>query len=296
MASPRGSQTGCITLVVVAALFLVGARTLASWVLDFQWWREMGQVETWFNMLGYAVAPAVLVAAIAFIAFWIAHARGMKSAGVRMRDYPAYARLSTLGVLLVAIIFSAAVVNSWTIVRFFGGRGAVPDAWRDPTFGMPLPFYLFDLPFYTMLLQAVLGLCIVGALVYYVAARAWAVVSSVPRSRGEFELELPDLAALTQRETRFLMTLGGIFLIAMAISLFLDRYQLLLSEHSFMVGVDWVNEKIAIPLLMGQRWSVHRCCAAVVVGKMAVGVRVTGTFHRGSLCRSASRGRRLCAA
>jgi uncharacterized protein len=276
MASPRGSQTGCVTLVVVAALLMIGGRTIASWVLDFHWWREMGQVDTWLSMLGYAVSPAVLVAALAFIIFWMAHARGMKSAGVRLRDYPSYARLSTLGLLLVATIFSAAVVNSWTVVRFFGGQGAVADAWRDPTFAKPLTFYLFDLPFYVMLLRGVLALCVVGALIYYVAARGWTMATNMPKMRGEFELELPDLAALTNRELRFLMTLGGVFLLAMAVSLYLDRYQLLLSEHTFMVGVDWVHEKLTIPLL----WANAAACiiAAVLLwtGKWRMAVAVLG--------------------
>ena len=39
-------------------------------------------------------------------------------------------------------------------MRFFGSRelAAAPDAWKDPVFSHTLPFYLFDLPFYSGLL------------------------------------------------------------------------------------------------------------------------------------------------
>ena len=65
-------------LVVAAVLLLFFARAIASYIIDFEWWREMGQVETWISMLLYGVTPGILASVIAFAAFWIAHARGMK--------------------------------------------------------------------------------------------------------------------------------------------------------------------------------------------------------------------------
>jgi hypothetical protein len=47
-------------------------------------------------------------------------------------------------------------------MRFFGSRGLAvpPDAWRDPVFSRPLPFYLFDLPFYSDLIGFMFALAI----------------------------------------------------------------------------------------------------------------------------------------
>ncbi len=245
----RRSQTGCVTLVVVAGLLLIGARTLSGWVLDYEWWRELGRVETWISMMLYGLGPAAAVAVLAFVLFWIAHARGLKAADTRMRDHVFYSRAVTLGLLLLGFLFASIVVDSWTVVRFFGGHGLPGASWRDPAFGKPLAFYLFDLPFYSMLLRVVLGLCIVGGLVYYLTTRAWQLGRNLPDlQRGEFAIQMPNFRAMTL-ESRFMRLLIGLFIIALAVRLYLDRFDLVFNDHGFMVGVDWVNDHITIPLL-----------------------------------------------
>ena len=57
-------RAGCITLVIVVLLLFIGARSLAAWALEYQWWREMGHVDTWIALWIYAVGPGVAVALI----------------------------------------------------------------------------------------------------------------------------------------------------------------------------------------------------------------------------------------
>jgi uncharacterized membrane protein (UPF0182 family) len=268
---PR-SQTGCVTLVIVIGVLLTGARSLSSWILDYQWWRELGHVDTWISMMIYSVGPGVVVALLAFVVFWTAHARGLKAAGTRLRDHSLYARLLTLGLLLLGIFFAGVVVDSWAVVRFFGGHSLSNDAWRDPAFGRPLAFYLFDLPFYSMLLRVVLGLCIVGGLVYYLTTRGWQLRKRLPELPREFPIDMPEFRTMTALESRFLRALLGIFILAFAVNLYLDRYDLVFNDHGFMVGVDWVNENVTIPLI----WvSVVGCVAGALllwVGRWRVAV------------------------
>ena len=55
---PRSSRrTLRITLIVVILLVLVGARTIASTVIDYQWWKELGQVDTWLSLYLYSIGP-----------------------------------------------------------------------------------------------------------------------------------------------------------------------------------------------------------------------------------------------
>ena len=60
-------------------------------------------------------------------------------------------------------------------MRFFGSRGitAPPDPWQDHVFSHPLPFYLFDLPFYSDLLGFVFGLALLSACCFWGTARGW---------------------------------------------------------------------------------------------------------------------------
>jgi uncharacterized membrane protein (UPF0182 family) len=253
--TPSGSRRlpgGLITIVFALFLLLAGARTLAGWLLDYDWWKEVGQVSTWFSMMLYSVGPGVGCWLIAFAIFWIAHARGMKNGGARLGLYPTYARLTTLAILVVAILFAASTVDAWTIVRFFGGRSLHndPNPWRDPAFGQPLAFYLFDLPFYRDLLTIVLGLCVLAALFYWITSRGWQIFLSQYRNPDHpfaFNITQADLTAAL--EAGFVRTLAAIFLLGMAVRAYLNRYDLLLDDHGFMVGLDWTSDTIRLPLV-----------------------------------------------
>ena len=289
----RSPQLGCITIAVALVVLLLGGRALASTFLDYQWWRELGQVDTWLSMMGYTAGPGAGLTLIAFAAFWIAHARGVKAAGTRLRDHHVYARLTTLALFLIAVIFAAAVEDSWTIVRYFGGSGSAGAQWRDPAFGKPLTFYLFELPLYSMLLRAVLGLCVVGGLIYYLTTRGWGLSASLPRNAREFNIDFSDLKALGGLESRFISTLAGVFLMAWAVRLYLDRYDLLSADHGFMVGVDWVAENVAIPLIwvsiagsllaaglvFVRRWKLAAAVIALFVVTRAVAPRIVSAVY-----------------
>ena len=70
-AAPR-RHYGMITLVILLLLVLLGARSIATYVIEYNWWREMDQVQTWIALLMYSlapVAPAVQMAPSARRAF-----------------------------------------------------------------------------------------------------------------------------------------------------------------------------------------------------------------------------------
>ena len=66
---------------ILALLFvvLIGARSIASYTIEYEWWKELGQVSTWTSMLLYGFGPSVIATLIVFIVLWIGHARGMKA-------------------------------------------------------------------------------------------------------------------------------------------------------------------------------------------------------------------------
>src|SRR5580692_9745118 len=113
-------------LVGMAVLLLIAIRvvtTAANFIIEYHWWREVGQASTWISMLWYSIAPAAAGAVMAFIVLWISHARGLRFAGVLRRDFPLYIRLTTVGLAIVAIVFASTSIDYWTVMRFFGSRG-----------------------------------------------------------------------------------------------------------------------------------------------------------------------------
>jgi len=240
-----------ITAGVILVLLLIGARSIANYAIEIAWWKELGQFDTWVSMLTYSVAPLIGATLLAFAVLWLAHARALKFAGTSLREHPAYARLSTLALLALGYLVAVGSIDTWTVIRFAGARGLPPaaTAWHDAVFQKPLSFYLFDLPFYDLLRGYVLGLVIVAILVYWVAARAWQLRYRFPAMRDSHEID-PHLFRLEGGlESRFVRGAAVVLLLAMAVKFFLGRYQMVYNEHgTFLVGVDYVDQNIGIPL------------------------------------------------
>jgi uncharacterized protein len=253
-----------ITLITLALVLLVGARSIASYTIDFEWWKEMGQLNTWLSLLTYSVAPIILATLVAFAALWIAHARALKFAGTGLGDHPIYARVSALALLLVGYLIAASSIDTWTVVRYAGSRGlpAAATAWHDAVFQKPLSFYLFDLPFYLSMRSYLLALVIFCILVYWIAARGWQLRYRLPHLRETPELDPSVLRLEGGLESKFLRGAAVALLLAVALRFFLARYEMVYNEHgTFLVGIDYVDQNIGIPL----QWLVIFACLAAAV-------------------------------
>src|SRR5579863_9148272 len=248
-------------LIVVAVLAIVAlwaSSTAADFIIEYNWWKELGQVSTWASMLWYSIAPTVAGSILAFVALWVAHARGLHFAGIQSRDHRLYSRLVPVGLAIVAIIFASNSIDYWTVMRFVGSRGlaAPADAWKDQVFGRALPFYLFDLPFYAQVLGYVFVLAILCALVFWATARGWQLADrfryGVVNDGPNRTITLGPGSLLLPGATRagFVRVLSVIFLLGFAAWIYLRNYELLLNSHPFMTGADFVDQKVTLPL----RW------------------------------------------
>lgn len=263
-ASSRRSRFGLMSLVFLFFVLLFSARTIANFVVDYQWWKELGQVPTWFGLLSYGIIPLTVATLLAFAVLFVAHARALKFAGVRLRDERRYAKISTLALLVLAYLASAATINTWTVVRYAGSRnlGAAASTWSDPVFNQPLSFYLFDLPFLSMVRSYVVALAILSILVYWVAARAWQLRYRFSEFRDMHEFDPTILRLEGGLESRFLRGAAVVFIVALAFRFWLARYEMVYNEHgAFMVGIDYVDQTFGIPLL----WAVIAACAVAAV-------------------------------
>lgn len=254
----KTSQIRNLILVALVLLLITGSRKIASFVIEYNWWKEVGQIDTWVKMLLYEIAPTLGAALLAFLALWAAHARGLHFAGIHSRDRRLYSRLAPVALAAAALLFGAATADYGTVMLFVGSRGipAPADAWKDQVFSRTLPFYLFDLPFYSALLGFVFSLSILCVLVFWATARGWQLAERfrVWRLSGgspeTFELDPKALLLPGATRTGFARVMGVVLLLGFAAWVFLGNYRLLLNSHAFMTGADFVDEKITLPL----RW------------------------------------------
>ncbi|HTQ54139.1 MAG TPA: UPF0182 family protein [Bryobacteraceae bacterium] len=258
-----GGRGARITIIVLAVVLLLAARSLASFSIEYQWWRELGQIDTWLAMLAYGFVPLLAATLIAFLVLWIAHARALKFAGTGLGEHRLYAWISSLGLLFVGYLIAAGSIDTWTVVRYIGTRGVPLDAhaWRDAVFGLPLRFYLFDLPFYSGLRGYLLALIIVSVLVYWIAARGWQLRYRLPEMQDLRQIDPSFFRLEGGLESRFLRGALVVFLLALALRFFLARYEMVYDDHGFMVGIDYVDQNVALPL----QWLVIVSCMAASV-------------------------------
>lgn len=260
-------RRGLWAILIAFLIVLFSARSIANYVIDYHWWREMGQVDTWLSLLAYQLAPFLAAALVIFLVLFTAHFRGVRYSGARLGRYRWYARITTVALFVLALILAASVIDTWTVVRFFGGARlpAAATAWHDPVFSHPLKFYLFDLPFYGLLLRSVLVLVVVTAILYWVTARLWQLrdMFDAARSGGQIGIDA-RIFFEGARESRFLRGLAAVFLLSLAVRLFLGRYNMLWDDHGFLVGIDWLDQNVTLPL----QWLVILSC--VVAAALAL--------------------------
>src|SRR3954470_13858875 len=104
---------GVLIVIGLVVVLLLG-RTIAGYIIDYEWWREVGQLSTWTTSILYGTVPQIAAIVLLFGVFWIAHARGMKRAGTGLSEHPVYGRIATVFLFVLALIVGAATVDSWT--------------------------------------------------------------------------------------------------------------------------------------------------------------------------------------
>ena len=255
----RAKSFGLAGIAVFIFLVVVGANWAASLLIQYSWWKEVGQVKTWLDLYAYSTLPVTAGALVGWIALLIAHSRGLHFAGGRVSDYPIYSRLSALALLGVSFVVSDANIDGWNLLRFAGSRTLSNTvAYHDPIFGQPASFYLFDLPFYADLRGYIFSLVLVTILVYWITARGWQLRFVVPEMpQGGFDLSILHLPG--GLESTFLRFATAILLFAFACRFYLGRFQMVWNQHRFMTGIDYTDDHFSLPLY----W--------VVIGAMILG-------------------------
>ncbi len=271
---PTSSAPKFKALILGALLlfFFLFSRGIAGLFLDYRWWSEMGQVNTWARMWLYRWAPVLIQWLILFVVIWWAHARGLKYAGSGLRQNPTYAKLSTAAALLLSLFLSSAAVDGWTVARYVGGRD-VPSTWTDPVFGESLAFYFFRLPFYSSLASFFALCAAAGAVVYYATARLWQLRLRFPDLWRQGQVEWDDVKRLGRLETGIFKAMIALFLLGLAVNFWLGRYSMLYSDHGeLMVGMDYVQQNVGLPLQTAKAMAAVLAAILVVLGQRKLAI------------------------
>ena len=246
-----------VYFVAALGILFVVAIAGASTVIEYSWWQEMGQVDTWLSMASYRYLPRLLGALLLFVALRFAYAQGRRIARSleNVVDInPAGNLFANLGIAVVSLMVAWATIDAWVVAQFFGGRSsAVAASWVDPVFGKPLSFYFFELPFYRDSVTFLLTAGVLTILVYY--------GSSIPFGAKNVKFEFGRLARIVV----------ALVLVAYAARLYLNRFELVMADHSFLTGADYVDEHIRLPLAWLAIGTFLVMAALMLAGRYAIG-------------------------
>jgi hypothetical protein len=271
-ARPYSRRSGLVLFGAALILLLIFGGSLCSLLIDYKWWGEMGQVNTWQRMWLYRYVPDIAQWLILFLVLWIAHARGMSHAGASSRGRGKYKILVSVAILVVSLVLAAASIDGWVIARYIGGRG-IDATWQDPVFGRSLVFYFFELPFYSQLIGFVEVCAAAGAVVYYVTARVWQMQTQFPDLWASGHLNWDDLRRLGRLETGIFKLLLAFFLVGLAAYFWLERYELLYTDHGeLMTGVDYVQQHIGLPLQTAKAVAAVLAAILVLAGRRKLAI------------------------
>lgn len=112
----------------------------------------------------------------------------------------------------------------------------------DPIFGLDVSFYTFNLPFYAKLislLSIILMISIIISVAYYSYLFRWV------RSLEELGEIFPQMGFT------HIAFLASFFLAILAAFFYLNRFEILTSQHGIVAGALYVDVRIKIPLLLG---------------------------------------------
>ncbi|MFJ4997568.1 UPF0182 family protein [Microbacterium sp. NPDC088619] len=244
-ATPRTSRRIFgISLAIIAAL-IAAFFVFASLYTEFLWFDQVGfegvLTTQWIATAVMFVVGFLGMAVPLFVAIQLAY---------RLR--PVYVRLSSQLDRYQEVIEPLRRLAMWGMPIFFGlfAGFSAASQWKtvwlwangvatdtvDPQFGVDTGFYMFAMPFYSILLafvSAVLLLTlIVTALVSY-------LYGSVRIGQGELRISKPARIQLA--------IIAGLYLLVQAASLWLDRYKTLVAQDDRIVGPAYTGVNATIP-------------------------------------------------
>jgi len=231
-------------IIPVAVLIIIAAGF--SFLGDFFWFEATGYKEVFLTIV---ISSALLGVAAAALFFGFSYLNAMiaaKNGSVTGRSSHGTKQLLSLFCLIFALLSGISMAASWEIVLRFINQA--PFGIADPIFGLDAGFYIFSLPFYSLVVNYFIGLIV------------FAIIASVAgflMESGIFRFEMDTFTIAAHREDIHiqgyipqLSVLLFLLFTALAARIWLARYDLLFTSGGTVYGVGYTDANVTLPVLM----------------------------------------------
>ncbi|MFD4405443.1 UPF0182 family protein [Nocardia sp. NPDC058499] len=267
---PRGARLLLIGGVGFLVFLLVVARLVGVYT-SWLWFGEVGFREVWrtvlFTRISLFVVISVLVGGVLFAAMWLAFRCRPLVALPRTEDYLLPYRTTVLRRPLwfglgiaggIGVISGLIGQSRWTTVQLFLHGGSFDI--RDPEFGHDIGFYVFDLPFYRLVVTWLLVVIFLG---FLAGLATHYLFGGLRLSGGRPGLSHPARVQL--------VVFAGLFVLMKAIAYWFDRYTLLAgdSQEPTFTGAGYTDINAVLPAKL-ILFAIALICAAAFFSAVVV--------------------------
>jgi uncharacterized membrane protein (UPF0182 family) len=244
-------QRSSIIVVFIAAA-AIGFLALMSFLGDWYWFSAVGYESIFLTILLTRAALFIGAFGIFFaFAYGNAHIAARKAAGARAEDRPRL-QLPVIFAGIGSLFVALATAGSWeTVLRYLN---KTPFAVTEPLFGLDAGFYIFDLPFYSLIVNYLLVLCIFTTIL-----AAFAFFSQILgiAIRGEGRPQVIIEGYEERIDWRFylreflpqLSFLLFLVFAVLSVRLWLARFNLLFSTTGTVYGAGYTDVHVTLPVL-----------------------------------------------
>ena len=265
----RRSRRWILVLAGILFVLLIASQSsLSEWV-DLLWFDSLGYGSVFWRTLiiqlvifAAATATTFFILYGAFTTIRLSHEADLPSdhaivvGGQRfsLSVAPALRFISLAVSAALALLTGFVMMENWPTLALFWYAPHNAEA-ADSFFGHPLRFFLFTLPAWRLmdgwLLTLGLATCAVAVL--------FLVITSGSRTLGSRRLRLAP------SPWRGISVTVAFLLLVLAMTVYVDRFELLLEHHTLFDGVNYTDAHVTIPGLL-------IVCAALVLGAVVAAV------------------------
>ena len=250
-------RRGRLAVVLLLGALALSAGTTLSYYVEALWFSSLGYGDVFWKTLNLQSTVFLGAALITFAALYGTFLAlkpdniGLTTGGhivingqpLILPVEPVLRLIALAAAILIAVVTGFGMVSEWpTLALYWYGRGAAVSTAVDPVFGRPVAFYLFSLP----ALDLVSGWLTTLAVVACGIAIFFVVVGGGMRvlDRGRVQ------AIRAAGPLRGLSYAVAALLFAVAIRVFLGRFDRLVSDATIFTGVTYTDDHITLTGLL----------------------------------------------
>jgi uncharacterized protein len=261
--STSGRRRVLYLIALALGVFLCGRIGLSSWV-DLLWFQSLGYGEVFWKSLGLQIADFVFFAGATFLILYSAfsairrsheadlpraHAIVIAGEQISLSVQPVLRVISLCISIFIACVTGLGLIAEWPTLALFWYAPHATGNVADPIFGKPLNFFLFTLPAWQLvnnwLLTLAVAICAVAVL--------FLLITSGARSLAKRQI------TYAPSPWRGLSITVAFLLLVLALSVYVNRFELLLEHHTIFDGITYTDAHVAIHGLL-------IVCAALLIG------------------------------